>query len=63
MKKRVFTLNGKKYSSFEEYVKARNQFLSYQNEQEQAVAKYGFASECVVLAGSRSESVKFNHAL
>ena len=59
MKKRVFTLNGKKYFSSEEYIKARNQFLNYQNEQEQAIAKFGFASECVVLAGEQSEIISF----
>lgn len=59
MKKKVFTLNGKKYYSEEEYIKARNQFLNYQNEQEQAVAKFGFASECVVLAGEQSEITSY----
>lgn len=34
MKKKVFTLNGKKYYSEEEYIKARNQFLNYQNEKD-----------------------------
>lgn len=33
MKKRVFTLNGKKYYSAEEYTKARDKFLAYQDEQ------------------------------
>lgn len=39
MKKKVFTLNWKKYYSEEEYIKARNQFLNYQNEQKQADQK------------------------
>lgn len=39
MKKKVFTLNGKKYYSEEEYIKARNQFFNYQNEQKQADQK------------------------
>ena len=39
MKKKVFTLNGKKYYSDEEYIKALNQFLNYQNEQKQADQK------------------------
>lgn len=39
MKKKVFTLNGKKYYSEEEYIKALNQFLNYQNEQKQADQK------------------------
>lgn len=60
MKKRVFTFNGKKYFSSEEYIKVRNQFLNYQNEQEQAIAKFGFASECVVLAGEQSEITSFS---
>lgn len=60
MRKKVFTLNGKKYYSPEEYTKAREQFLSYQSEQEQAVAQFGFASEIVILAGSQSERIVFN---
>lgn len=60
MRKKVFTLNGKKYYSSEEYTKAREQFLSYQSEQEQAVAQFGFASEIVILAGSQSERIVFN---
>lgn len=60
MKKKVFTLNGKKYYSAEEYTKARDKFLAYQDEQEQAVAQYGFASEMVVLAGSQSERISFS---
>lgn len=60
MRKKVFTLNGKKYYSAEEYTKAREQFLSYQGEQEQAVAQFGFASEIVVLAGSQSERIVCN---
>lgn len=59
MRKRVFTIHGKKYYSEEEYIKARNEFLSYQNEQEQAVAQFGFASEFVILAGSQSEIIPF----
>lgn len=59
MKKKVFTLNGKKYSSKEEYEEARNAWLNYQSEQEQATAVYGFASEMVVLAGSQSERISF----
>lgn len=59
MKKKVFTLNGKKYSSKEEYEKERNAWLNYQTEQEQATAVYGFASEMVVLAGSQSERISF----
>lgn len=39
MKKKVFTLNGEKYYSEEEYIKARNQFLNYQNELKQADQK------------------------
>lgn len=60
MKKKVFTLNWKKYFSSEEYIKARNQFLNYQSEQEQAIAKFGFASECVVLAGEQSEITSYS---
>lgn len=60
MRKRVFTLHGKKYYSEEEYIKARNEFLNYQNEQEQAIAQFGFASECAVLAGSQSEIIAFS---
>lgn len=59
MKKKVFTLNGKKYYSEEEYIKARNRFLDYQSEEEQAVAKFGFASGYTILAGLQSESVEF----
>lgn len=59
MKKKVFTLNGKKYSSREEYEEARNAWLNYQSEQEQATAVYGFASEIVILAGSQSERISF----
>ena len=59
MKKKVFTLNGKKYSSKEEYEKERNAWLNYQTEQEQATAVYGFASEMVMLAGSQSERISF----
>lgn len=57
MRNKVFTLNGKKYYSEEEYTKAREQFLSYQSDQEQAVAQFGFASEIVILAGSQSERI------
>lgn len=60
MRKKVFTLNGEKYYSSEEYIKAREQFLGYQSEQEQAVAQFGFASEIVILAGSDSERIVFN---
>lgn len=60
MRKKVFTLNGKKYYSSEEYTKAREQSLSYQSEQEQAVAQFGFAFEIVILAGSQSERIVFN---
>lgn len=60
MRKKVFTLNGKKYYSEEEYTKARELFLNYQDEQEQAVAQSGFASEAIVLAGSQSERIVFN---
>lgn len=59
MRRKVFTLNGKKYHSKEEYEIARDSYLSYQNEQEQAVAKFGFASGYTILAGSQSESVEF----
>lgn len=61
MRKKIFTINGKKYYSAEEYTKARELFLSYQSEQEQAVAQFGFASEIVILAGFQSERIAFNH--
>lgn len=60
MRKKVFTLNGKKYYSEEEYAKARNQFLNYQDEQEQATAQFGIASEIVILAGSQSDRIVLN---
>lgn len=60
MRKKVFTLNGKKYYSTEEYTKARNEFLNYQTEQEQAVAQFGSASEILILAGSQSDRIVFN---
>lgn len=60
MRKKVFTLNGKKYYSEEEYNVARDRFMSYQDEQQQAVAQFGFASEIVVLAGSQSGRIIFN---
>lgn len=60
MRKKVFTLNGKKHYSEEEYNVARDRFMSYQDEQQQAVAKFGFASEIVILAGSQSERIVFN---
>ena len=60
MRKKVFTLNGQKYYSIEEYTKARNEFLNYQTEQEQATATYGFASEIVILAGPQSDRIVFN---
>lgn len=60
MRKKVFTLNGKKYYSEEEYNAARDKFLSCQDEQEQAVAQFGFASGYTVLAGSQSQRIVFN---
>lgn len=60
MRKRVFTLHEKKHYSEEEYIKARNEFLNYQNEQKQSVAHSGFASEFVILAGSQSEIIAFS---
>ena len=62
MRKKVFTLNGKKYYSEEEYLKEREQFINYRSEQELAVAKFGFASGYAILAGSQSEIVTFPSA-
>lgn len=59
MRKKVFTLNGKKYYSEEEYNVARDRFLSYQDEQQLAVAKFGFASGCSILAGEHSKIIIF----
>lgn len=57
--KQYYQLNGKKYFSKEEYEKARNAWMNYQSEQEQAFANYGFGSGMVILAGSQSEIVSF----
>ncbi|MBQ8969215.1 MAG: hypothetical protein IJ064_05745 [Bacteroidaceae bacterium] len=52
MKPKRFTLNGKTYTNAAEYKEARDNYLAYQDEQEQAVAKYGFCSEIQVLDGT-----------
>lgn len=56
----MFTVHGKKYYSEQEYIKARDARASYQTEQEQAVAQYGFCSGYTVLAGEQSERVEFD---
>lgn len=34
--KTIYTLNGKKFKTYEEYAKERDSFLAYENEQEKA---------------------------
>lgn len=56
--RKVYEVAGKKFYDWDEYVKARNAYLGYQDEQEQAMAQSGFAKEIQVVAGEQSEIVE-----
>ena len=56
-RKKVWYLCGRKFTDEAEYVKARDKMFQHENEQEQAMKEFGFASGYTVLAGEQSKKV------
>lgn len=60
-RKKVWYLCGRKFTDEAEYIKARDKIFQHEDEQEQAMKEFGFASGYTVLAGEQSKKVVFDN--